>query len=132
METAEIKFFHIEYGILTTCLAIHAYTLYIGIASEATCIFQKRVEALVLFHLVYHWALDLTRDCNQAIVRSNNNNIVVGKSHIACEFSVENIVVNIHNSNQFVLTIYLDISECTQIVCSTSHIECMEHSCKSR
>ena len=130
VETAEIKFFNVEYGIFTTCLAVHTYTLHICIACETTCIFQKRVEALIFLHLVYHWAFHLTRYSYQAVVRTNHDNIVVGKTHIACELSVENIVVYIYNCNKFVVAIHLDVSECTQIVCSACHIECMEHGCK--
>ena len=49
------------------------------VACETTCIFQKRVEALIFLHLVYHWAFHLTRYSYQAVVRTNHDNIVVGK-----------------------------------------------------
>ena len=75
----------------------------------------------------YYDAAKKTGDGYETIVWTYYDNIVVGKADITRQFAVQNIVVDINNRYQFVVSVYLDVSQCTQIVGSASHVECMEY-----
>ena len=120
------------HGILTAGLAHQSHLLGVGVSGKASCIFEQGTYTLVLAHLIVHGAFHLTGDVDQTVVGPNHDDIVVCQTDVAREFSVEDIVVNVHHRNQFVLTIYLDVTECSDFVGSTSHVERMEHGGKGR
>lgn len=64
---------------------------------------------------------------HQTVVRTDHNDIVVGKAHITRQFAVEHIVIDIHYGDKAVVAIDLDVTKCTEVVCSSCHIKGMEH-----
>ena len=101
-----------------------------GIACKAACIFQQGRNALVLTHLVEHRALDVTGNTYQAIVWTYLDDIVIVQHHVACQTTIQDILVDIHNGYQFSTTIDLDVTQGTEIVDTTGTIQGVEHGSK--
>ena len=116
----------------SACLAVQSYRFLVSIACKTTGILQKGIDALVLLHFVDHRALYLSGDGYETIVWTYYDNIVVGKTDITRQFSVQDIVVDVDNCYQLVMSVYLDVSQCTQIVGSASHVEGMEYGGEGR
>ena len=102
-----------------------------GIARETTGILQQGGDTLVLTHLVEHGALDIARDTDQALVGLHLDDIVVLQADITGQATVEDVLIDIDYRDQTALTIDLDITQGTEIVGTTSHIQGMEHRGKS-
>ena len=64
-------------GILSAILANDTNRLGISITCKTTCVTYECTKTLILLHLIIHRSLNLTCDIDQAIVGSNNNNIIV-------------------------------------------------------
>ena len=104
----------------------------VSISGESASIFKKRVHALVFLHFINHRALYLSGNRNQTVVGSHNDNIIICQTYIAGQFAIENVIIDIYHGNQFVMAINLDVSQCTQVVGATCHIECVENGGKGR
>ena len=126
-EVGVIEFFYVEYRILSACLTIHANGLGIGISCKTTGILEYGVKALVLLHLVEHRALYLSADVDQAVVWAHHDDIIIGQANVACQFAVENIVVDIYYGYKSVVTINLDVAQGSEVVGASCHIQGMEH-----
>ena len=131
-ERREIKLVHVKHGIFPACLADDTHRLGISVAGETTTVFQQRGKALVLAHLVYHGALHLSVHLHQTVVWSNHYHVIGTQPHIACELSVQDIVIDVHPTHQFAVAIHLDITQRTKIIGSTCHVEGMENGGESR
>ena len=132
VETGKVEFVNIEYSIFSSSFSVHTYRFLISITSETAGILEQGIDALVLFHLIEHRAFYLTRNVDQTVVWTHYDHIIVCKSYIACQLTIEDVVVDINYSNQPVVSIYLNITECTQIVGSSSHVEGMENGSEGR
>ena len=132
METGEIEFLYVIYRIVSASLAMDANRFFVGISCESASIFKKRVHALVFLHFINHRALHLSGNRNQTIVGSHNDDIIICQAYIAGQFAIENVIIDIYHCNQFVMAINLDVSQCTQVVGATCHIECVENGGKGR
>ena len=118
------------YGVLTARLAHDAYRLAIGITSKATGIVNQRAHTFGRFHFVVHGALYLTGDIYQAVVSTYYDDIVVTQADITAELTIQDIVIYVDSANQTVVAINLDVTQCTDIVRTASHIQSMEYRCK--
>ena len=132
MEARKVELLHVICRVFLSVLTVHTHGLLVSVTSETARVFQQRSDRLVGFHLVEHRTLHLTRHVHQTIVRTYNNHVVVGETHIARELSVEDIVVDVDGCYKTVVAIYLYITERTDVVCAASHIEGVEDSSKSR
>ena len=126
-ETGEVELFYIIYCIFPACLAVYSNRLLVGITRKTAGIFEDGVDTLVLLHLVNHRALYLTRYGDEAVVWANYDDIVVAQADIACQLSIENVVVDINHGNESVVAIYLDVTQGSEIVGSACHVESMEY-----
>ena len=63
-----------------------------------------------------HRSLNLTGDVNQAVVRSNHDDIVVCQTHVACQLAIEDIVVDVDYRNELIISIFLNIKQSTKVV----------------
>ena len=102
-----------------------------GIARETTGILQQGGYTLVLTHLVEHGALDIARDTDQALVGFHLDDIVVLQADVTGQATIEDVLIDIDYRHQTALTIDLDITQSSQIVGTTGHIQGMEHRGKS-
>ena len=127
-EAGEVELSYIIYGIFPACLAVYTNRFLVGVAGKSAGIFEDRVNTLVLLHLVNHRALYLTRHGDEAIVRTYYDNIVVAEANVACQLTVEDVVVDINYSDKSVVAIYLDVTQGSEVVGSTCHVESMEYS----
>ena len=57
--------------------------------------------------------------------------IIVSEANISCQASIENELIDVDGRNEFTLTEYLDITECSEITHATSHIEGVEYGSES-
>ena len=115
------------YRILAARLADDAYRLAIGVTREAAGIVNQRTDTLRGLHLVVHGALYLTCDVDQTVVGAYHDDVVVAQADIAAQLAVEDVVVDVDGANQTVVAVYLNITECTNVVRTTSHIQGMEY-----
>ena len=132
MERAHVELIHIIYRIFLSCLSYHSHRLGVSISCKASRIFQHRAYALVLLHLIPHRTFHLSGYVHEAVIRTDNDNIIVCKTHITGKLSIEHIVVDVHNRYKAVVSIYLYITQRSEVVRSASHIQGMEHSGKCR
>ena len=132
MERTHIEFLYVEHAIFLTCLSHHAHALGVSIARKTARVFQQRSYALVFLHFIVHRTLHLTRDVDHAIVGTYHNHVVIRQSHVARQLTVEDVIIDVHDGNQLTVAIYLDVSQRTQVVRSTCHIQGMEHAGKGR
>ena len=130
LEVRHVELVYIIYGIALATLAHQANRLLVGIASKTACIFQQGRNALVLTHLVEHRALHITGNTYQAIVRTHLDDIVIMQHDITCQTTIQDILVDIHNGYQFSSTIYLDVTQGTEIADTTGTIQGVEHGSK--
>ena len=126
-EAGEVELSYIIYSIFPACLAVYTNRFLVGVAGESAGIFEDGVDTLVLLHLVNHRTLYLTRHGDEAIVRTYYDNIVVAEANVACQLTIENVVVDINHGNESVVAIYLDVTQGSEIVGSTCHVESMEY-----
>ena len=94
-KTGKVELIDIVDGITLAILPDESDSLGIGIARKATGIFDQGGDALIFAHLIEHGALDIARDTHQAIVRPDLNNIVVLKSDVTCQTTIEDILIDI-------------------------------------
>ena len=109
-ETWEVELPNIIYGMFSACLAVQSYWFLISIACKTAGILQKGIDTLVLLHFVNHRALYLSGDGYEAVVWTNYDDIVVGKTDITRQFAVQDVVVDINNRYQLIVSVYLDVS----------------------
>ena len=113
-------------------LAVDADSLAVSVAGESARILKERSYRLIGFHLIIHRTLHLTRDVHEAVVRSHNDDVVVGKTYIARKLAVEDIVIDIYYRNKAVVAINLDVTQRTYLVRAASHVKGVEDSGKGR
>ena len=109
-----------------------ADSLLISFRCIATCILQQGCHTLVLLHLIRHRALDITNDINDAVVRTDNDDIAIRQTDITRETAIEDIVIDIDNGQLTTATIDLDATESTQFTDATSHVKGMEDRSEGR
>ena len=85
-----------------------------------------------MLHLVVHRTLYLSRNVNQTLVRTNDNHVAFSQTDVAGHFAVEYVVVDVNRGYLSVVAEHLYVSQCTDVVGSSSHIQCVEYSGKSR
>ncbi len=134
VERTHVKLVDVVYRIFLARLAYKAHRLAVGVARKSSCIFKYCRHALVLAHLVEHGALHLARDVYKAVVRTDNYHVVVGKAHVAGQFPVKDVVVYVDHRHEAVVSVYLYVTQRTQLVCASSHVKCMENGgeCRQR
>ena len=132
MEARKVELLNVICRVFLSVLTVHTHGLLVSVASETARVFQQRSDRLVGLHLVEHRALHLTRHVHKTVVRTYNNHVVVGETHIARELSVEDIVVDVDGCYKTVVAIYLDVTERTDVVCAASHVESVEDGSESR
>ncbi len=82
-ETTEVLLIHIKELFLTTVAHTkQANTLRVSITGETTGILQQSIEGFILLHLVVHRAFYFTRDIYQALIRRNQDDIVLHQTEI--------------------------------------------------
>ena len=128
---------HLEFRDIVSREAFTGYTvdtdsLGVGACGKATCIFEQRSHALVLLHFISHRALDITGNVDNALVRTNHDDIVVGQTDITRELTIEDIVVDIDRGDLTTTTEDLDIAQGTEAVSTIGDVDGMEHRGKSR
>ena len=127
VEGVHVEFGNIEYRKFATRLANQAYCLFIGVAREASCVFQQRTHTLIALHFIVHGAFHLSRDVHQTVVGSHVDYVTIRQTHVARHLAVKNIVVNVGLRDEAVVAINLDVAQCSQVVGSSSHVQSMEN-----
>ena len=126
-ERCHVELVDIMYGVLAARLANNTYRLAVGVTRESTGVVDQRAHTLCRLHLVIHGALYLTGHINQTVVGTHHDDVVVTQTDIAAELAVEDIVVDVDGADQTIVAIDLDVTQGTNIVRTTSHIQGMEH-----
>ena len=102
----------------------------VSTSREATGILEQGGHTLVLLHLIGHGALHITGNVDNALVRTNHDDIIVGQADITRELAIEDIVVYIDSGDLTTATEHLDVTQGTEGVHTTGHIQGMEHTGK--
>ena len=127
MKAAHVEFLNVEHRIFASRLAVYANSLCIGITGEASGIFQEGAYALVFLHFVVHGALHLARDVHQTIVWSHGNYVAVVQPYVPCHLAVQDIIVDVAHADEVVPAVYLDVSQRSEVVRSTGHVQGMKY-----
>ena len=127
LERVHLKLIHREDGISLTRLTGQTDRLLISIPREASRIFQQCGDTLVLTHLIEHRAFHLSGDTHQTVIGTYLDDITLLQTDITCKTSIEDVLVDIHDTDQVAITVHLDVTQRTKVVDTTCHIEGMEH-----
>ena len=117
-------------GVQGSGLAHDAHRLAVGIACESAGVFQQGAEALFLLHFVEHGALYLAGDVDQTLVTAHDDDIVVGQFDVARSAAVKDVVVDVDGRDESVVAVYLDVTQRTDVVDTTGHVQGIEYCCK--
>ena len=131
-ETTQVKFWNIISRILFTRNTIYLNAFLICFGRETTRILKQCCQALTFTHFIGHRAFHLACDVNKAIICANHNHIIISQADITCQFTIKDIIIHVDNRQLPTTPINLDAAERTNASNTTSHINSMEHSCKSR
>ena len=107
------------------------HCLCISIACEATSIFDGLGYRLCGTHLVEHRTLDITLDTHKTVVGTDDNDIILVKTYVASQSTIQNVFVDINHRNQLSTPIDFNVTKSTNIIDATSHVERMEYCGKS-
>ena len=121
---------HID-GIALTSGTVYTHRLLIGIRHEATGIFHQGRNTLITAHLVSHRALHETCNIHNTVIRPDHDHIIVSQTDITREFAIQDIVIDIDRRNLTTASEDFHITECTDAVDTTCHIQGMEDGGKS-
>ena len=126
-ERAHVELVDIEHCIFAACLAVHAHGLLVGVAREATGIAQQRLQALVTLHLIIHGSFHLARDVHQTVVGSHDDDVAVVQPHVARHLPVEDVVVDVADRDEAVVSVNLYVAQRAYVVGAAGHVEGVEH-----
>ena len=126
-ERGHIKLVDVIDRILCSWFSNHADWLAIGISGKTSGIVYQGAHALRLLHLVVHGALYLTCNFHQAVVGTHHDDVVVAQAHVATQLAVEDVVIDINGTYEFVVAIDLDITQRTNLAGTASHVQGMEY-----
>ena len=99
--------------IALTRLTHQTNSLLIGITGKASSILDNLGYRFRWAHLIEHGTFHITLNAHQTLVRSDNNDVVLMQTDIACQTTGENVFINVNHSNEFAATIDLDVTQCS-------------------
>ena len=118
---------------LTSCtvISLQAQLLFIGIVCKPTSIIKNSCHIISFAHFISHWSFHSTSYLYKTIERTNNNHIIILQTYISCQSTIHDILVNINHTHLSAVAINLNVTECSKIIYTTCHIQCMKNSSKS-
>ena len=108
-----VKFVDVEYRIFSACFSYQSYRLFICVARKASCVFQQCAHALFWCHFIIHGAFHLAGDVHQTVVWPHVDYITVCQAYVASHLAVEDVVVDVGDGYEPVVTVNLDVAQCT-------------------
>ena len=125
-ELREVELLDLIGGVAVAGGAMHTDGILIGSVGKATGILQQGGDGLVGFHLIGHRALHKALDIHDALVGAYDDHIIVLQVDIACQFAIEDIVIDIDRGEQAASTEDLDVSECSHAIDTACHVDGIE------
>ena len=131
-ESVQIGLLHRDQTALAAALAVDRQPLGIGVPGKPSGILDQLAQRLALLQLIDTLALHLSPYGDVAVVRRNDNHVVVLEQDIGFVLSVDQVVVHVQIGDLPAVAINLNATQRSDVVDTSGRIDCIEHRSQRR